>query len=238
MRTVCALLAGVLTFGSGAVSADQSRPFVVHLPDSIPAESCDVQKHLVGPFGGFGEPTAKSPAGSHSISISTNNSEGRPARSLKAAIACKDYETTLLNVPSLETSGYETSIAPAPNKWLPVAGRLLPTADGRILAGHELRVFFEAGWMCSFFELIDCLVPAYPVASLIIGPDGSFAFTVPNVLADRPLKVYNATSDSFKIDIEEQVPPFRRYWPESPGWSLRVAVAYPQPLLLRPVAAR
>jgi len=143
-----------------------------------------------------------------------------------------------LNVPSLETSGYEISIAPAPNKWLPVSGRLLPTADGRLLAGHQLRVFYEAGWMCSFFELIDCLVPAYPVASLIIGPDGSFAFAVPNVLADRPLKPYSVTADGFKIDIEEQVPPYRRYWPESPGWSLRVAVAYPQPLVLMPVLSR
>ena len=218
--------------------AGESWPFVVLLPDAAVPDTCKVHTFLVGDFGGYGSGRETRVLDPHSLALPTTNSEGRLARSLKAVIWCKDFGVALLDVPSLEQSGYRVTIAPAALKTLPIAGRVLPAESGQILAGLELRVFYEAGWMCDFFGLIDCMVPTFDLGTHRIGADGSFAFMVPDISGDPALVAYKTGLDGFRMDILEVTPPYRRYWIESPGWRLKISASYPTPLLLSPVLSK
>jgi len=234
MRQLSALLAGILALGWNASAADRLRPFIVHLPDTILSESCDVRYEVRGGFGVFRsttEPDSRSP---HTISILTTTWEGQEA-SFRAIIACKGRRFALIDVPSLKDSTYETSIAPAPVNWLPVAGRLLATTEGRILAGFPMRVHLVAAWTCNFFGLADCFVPWYEITQTTIGPDGSFSLSVPDVLTDPAIQQYGGKRNGFIMMIEEPIPPRQRYLINDTGWLLPAAASYPTPLVVQPV---
>jgi hypothetical protein len=236
MRSAALLMLGVLTGSFQTPGA--ARLLAVGLPDAITPDTCLVHTFLRGEFGGFGGPPETRVIDAHTLGIPTTNFEGRPARSLKAVIWCKDHAVALLDIPALEQSGYRASVAPSRLKSLPITGRVLPIEGGPPLGGLDLRVFFQAGWMCNFFDLVDCMVPAFDMATRRLGADGSFSFTVPDIAGDPAIEKFHASRDGFRLDLLEPVAPYRRYGIDSAGWLLPIAASYSTSLLLKPVPIR
>jgi len=86
----------------------------------------------------------------------------------------------LVDVPSLEQSGWQAAIAPVPLRDIPLTGRVLPPDNGVSLSGATLRIYSSADWLCGFFGLFDCLVSSWEVATGRIADDGSFTVMVPD----------------------------------------------------------
>jgi hypothetical protein len=189
------------------------RPFVVRFPPGIAISDC---QNYVQQVGGFGGVTARLELsrvaeGVHSIPVGL---EGHQPRSLKAVFWCKGRGFATLDVPSLETSSWDATIDLPPIKTLMISGRVLAAPNGASLAGLEMTVFYHADWMCGFFNLADCGVPSFKLATARIATGGKFSFAVPDLHADPTAKRYHGFATApgtFVIFADEVSPPFRRF---------------------------
>jgi len=178
---VCAPVAGAAQQGLPAISIPlalpvDGRPFVVELPDAVSADRCVVHSQQTGPAGGFGGALFK-PVDRHTIEIPT----GKGFLTLKAVVWCRGYQTAIIDVPSLETSSFQTTLTLRPQSTLRVTGRI-QSDPGIDLTGQELEVGFDAPWQC--FGSSECFSSLTPIASVRIAAGGAFVFDVPDVLAD------------------------------------------------------
>src|SRR5262245_12221742 len=202
------------------------RPFVVRLPDG--ADTCTVDAYQSGSFGSFSSGPESARVSQRSVSIATS----KAARTLKAVIWCRGFGVGLVDVPALESSSFEATVSPSRLKSLRVNARLHPD-DVATAASQEMKVSFEAAWVCAFFNILDCVVPRFPVTSARVGKDGTVPFDVPDVLADPALKKFGLVG-GFAMDVEEPAPAFNYYRLEPPGGrTLTPAANYPEPIVLR-----
>jgi hypothetical protein len=103
------------------------------------------------------------------------------------AVWCPGTGMGFIDVPALESSDYKHTLSLVPLTPIPLAGRALPSSDGVSLANAELRLYYNAGWLCAYFNLADCLVPSWQIATGQIAADGSFRVMVPDFAADRAM---------------------------------------------------
>ena len=138
----------------------------------------------------------------------------------------------LVDVPSLEQSAWQITIAPDALRNIPLAGRVVPPADGVSLSTATLRVYYNADWLCSFFGLVDCLVPTWEVATGRIAGDGTFSVMVPDFMNDpsvRPVAGWSAGQGYFTLKADRSEAPWS-FWLSPSGASLDhlpVASEYP-----------
>jgi hypothetical protein len=238
MRLVAILIATVLAPALPLHSAapDQTRPraappldgrpFVVRLPDG--ADACTIDTFQSGSFGGYSGGPESARVTQRTLSIPTS----KDTRTLKAAIWCRGSGVALVDVPALESSSFETTVTPPRLKPRRVNARMHPD-DVATAAGREMKVSFEAGWICAFFNVLDCVVPRFPMATARIGKDGSVSFDVPDILGDPALKKFGFFG-GFAMDVEEPAPAFNYYRLEPPGGrTLTPAAEYREPIVLR-----
>ena len=163
---VCAPVAGAAQQGLPAISIPlalpvDGRPFVVKLPDAVSADRCVVHSQQTGPAGGFGGALFK-PVDRHTIEIPT----GKGFLTLKAVVWCRGYQTAIIDVPSLETSSFQTTSTLRPQSTLRVTGRI-QSDPGIDLTGQELEVGFDAPWQCfGSSECFSSLTPSVNAAAI------------------------------------------------------------------------
>jgi len=205
------------------VPKDDGRPVIVRLPNDVAEDTCLVDRFQTGSFGGFSGGASAIRVERHTVAIPTS----QDARTLKAIVWCRGFGVGLVDIPSLETSQREVTISPPRVKALRLSGRVIP-AGTLTLAGLDLRIRFEAWWVCGYFKLADCMIPMFPIGATKIGKDGMFSVDLPDVLSDPALKPYGALG-AFALDVEEPAPSFRRYRLEPPGGrTLAPAASYTQ----------
>ena len=212
------------------IGMPDGREFVGRIEPVSAASSCRFRYFQSGAFGGIGSDDVR-PMGGGAFAIRTGVGD-KPARSLKVSVSCPGAGMALLNVPALESSGYERTLSLVPLKPVPLAGRVLPTTDGVSLAGAEVRVDYVAYWLCGFFDLPDCGVPQWQVATGRISADGTFRVMVPDFAADPAIKPWAfASNHVFKLRADRSTAPYN-YWLDLDGGKAgEVAIASTYPAL-------
>jgi hypothetical protein len=199
----------------------------VHLPDGVLADACTIDAYQTGSFGGYSGGPESAKVNARTVSIPTS----KAAQTLKAVVWCKGLGVALVDVPALPSSNYQITVTPPRLKPLRLNARLQPD-DAAIAGGKDMQVTFEAGWICAFFNVLDCMVPRFPIATARIGKDGAVSFDVPDVLADPVIKKYGFLG-GFAFDVEEPAPSFNYYRLEPPGGrTLAPASAYRDTIIL------
>jgi hypothetical protein len=61
-------------------------------------------------------------------------------------------------------------------------------SDRTLWEGAEVRIDYLAHWACSFFELIDCLVPQIPMGTAALSTDGDFEIELSDLSADSTFR--------------------------------------------------
>jgi hypothetical protein len=217
------------------------REFVVHVEPASAAASCWFHHVQYGAFGASGSGDGR-PISGGAFAIRTGIGD-KPAKSLKVAVWCRGLGMALLDISALESSGYEQTLSLLPLKPIPLAGRALPSSDGVSLSNAELRVLYVAPWLCTFFNLMDCGVPQWNVATGRIATDGTFQVVVPDFAADPVIKKWASEPailsgpGVFRLRADRSAAPYN-YWLELDrnaafGGAVPVAAAYPE-MLFRP----
>ena len=247
---VCATLVSVATVGPAAqgpplptttlpIRLDgHTGTFLIRLPSSVRADGCEVRTLQTGAFGGLAGQATPPAIESNTIRLATGRDD-KPAQTLKAVVWCPGYGFGLIDEPALERSKGETTIAMKLLRDVEVSAKVLPAPDGRNLTGLQARVFYVADWICGFFNLPDCGVPAWIVATPRIGIDGDLRFSVPDFASDPAITAY-MDPGAFRLDVLPDRPPYGTYVLEAEGGArgtfgmIAVANRYPAIVMLRP----
>lgn len=201
---------------------DDGRPFVVTLPATIPADTCQVHgaQELAN---GTRHQMYHRVLGSQTLAIAT----GRDARSMRAVIWCKGHRVQLIDVPALNASTYQATLAPPPLRSLKVSGRIQP-ATGVNVAGRELSVRYADLWTCHLSGGSECFFGVREIATTRIAADGSFAFELSDLASDpvaRTLRMVTSVRLSIAAETSGADP-----LPLEPD--IEFAAAYPVPFVL------
>jgi hypothetical protein len=221
-------------------SGGAGREFIVRIDPPVAAGSCMFWHQETGPLLGTGGTDAR-PAGNGAFAIHVGTVSPAPTF-LKVSIWCRGAGMAVVDVPAVETSGYERVVTVAPLKPIPLSGRVQPSLDGVSLAGADLRVLYQADWLCSFFGRPDCGIPQWEVATGKIGADNSVRVMVPDFAADPVVTLWAKSSGfgpfgagGFRLQVNRSVAPCT-YWLEHDSGTfgvIPIAAAY-QNLLLQP----
>jgi hypothetical protein len=216
------------------------REFIVRIDPPVAASFCTFWYEEFGPLRGTRGVEAR-PAGNGAFAIHVGTVSPAPT-SLKVSIWCRGAGMAVVEVPAVETSGYERVVTVAPLKPIPLSGRVQPSLDGVSLAGADLRVLYSADWLCSFFGRPDCGIPQWEVATGKVGADNSVRVMVPDFAADPVVtewaksQVFAISSGGgFRLQVNRSTAPYA-YWLDHGNGTLGaipIAAAY-QNLLLRP----
>ena len=218
------------------IGMPDGRSFIVRVQPAVLATSCQFHHYQTGAFGGF-RTTDAIPMGGGAFAIRTGIGD-KPATSLKVSVWCASSAMALVEIPALESSGFERTLTLVPMKPVPLAGRVLASPDGVSLTGAEVRVHYSAPWLCAFFNLMDCGVPQWEVAIGRIATDGTFRLLVPDFAADPVVMARASTplhgAGAFKLRADRSTAPYN-YWLELEGGKfgdVAVAASYPELRLL------
>jgi hypothetical protein len=130
----------------------------------------------------------------------------------------------------------------APLKTVPLTGRVQRSLDGVSLAGADLRVLYQADWLCRFFGRPDCGVPQWEVATGRVGADNSVRVMVPDFAADPVVTQWAKSprfglfgAGGFKLQVSRSMAPYDYglEWGGTKFGVIPIAPAY-QNLLLQP----
>jgi hypothetical protein len=189
--------------------------FILNFLPEVPLENCHVSSYQSGAFGGYGSLPVRS-AGPGRVALRTGLG-GKPAVKLKVAIWCSGYGMALVNVSSVERSGWASSVTLSPLATRTIDAHLLRSVEGLSLAGSQVRVFYVAYWLCGFFDLPDCLVSSWQVAVGRVGADDTIHIDVPDFTRD-PVAGADA---GFTLRADRTEPPYH-FWLETPAAPLGV----------------
>lgn len=172
----------------------QERPqsaagaFRISLPEYADTTDLKIHYQLIGPFGGYAS-FVRTKAGVREYTIDTSY-EGEPTRSLRAVVYCPGYQVVTLDYPSLTAlPGRSAELRLKPLATVPLSGRVsLPPG----VEADEVRVdvSLEASWECRFFNLTDCLMTGYKVASAEVLEGGGFSVALPDFAHDPVVGSY------------------------------------------------
>jgi hypothetical protein len=157
-------------------------PIQVVLPRSIDASSCKFQYFLIGEFGGYGR-SDQLKSGTSGYEIETAHN-GSTAESLRAFLACTGYQVEAIVVNSLPPSDARRlvlALEPLPTVRFAgvIRGWTTPEIERRFV-----DVEYVPWWTCRFFNLADCGVGQWTLATVPIENDGTFAVNLPDLWRD------------------------------------------------------
>jgi hypothetical protein len=170
--------------------------FQIRLPTAVTANRCAVHTSQSVPDG-IGGSITRPTADGNTITLATGR-YGKPARSLQAVVWCPGYAVALITEPDLHKSSGAVDVALEPLRDIEIVAKVMPTPDGRNLAGLEVRVHYSALWVCGFFNWWDCGgPPGWDVARPRIGADGALRFSVPDFAADSAISRVQQENSGF-----------------------------------------
>jgi hypothetical protein len=184
MRLISAILsAGLIVASVFARQTQSSRllhSVVMTLPPGIDIERCRAAFSVDGHSQKFipGATTRD-----HSFEISTLNSEGVLATSLRIAVLCTAYRPELREYsPRQSPPPQRVDLQPLRPTTIPFHGKIV----GLTLSADPLIVEanYYPWWLCEFFGQADCGMSGYYVASARLERDGRFFMLVPAILRD------------------------------------------------------
>jgi hypothetical protein len=219
---------------------------ILRLPPAVLAETCLVRTLQTGDFGGLGDQITPPLGSGNQITLATGRDD-KPAKTLKAVVWCPGYGVSLIDQPALDKSSGEITLALERLPNIELRAKVLPAPDARNLTGLRARVYYSAPWICGFFNLQDCGVPAWMVAEPRIGIDGALQFEVPDFANDRGIQRVLKDSTwfpwgpgSFRLDVIPDRPPHTVYMLHAGGdartafGEIAVTNKYPVLIMLRP----
>jgi hypothetical protein len=165
----------------------------VRLPQTVDTTNLSILYGLKGSFGGYyGFVPAKTGVREYEIDTSY---QGQPAESLKVIIYGPGFRVETLDFPHLAAvSERDVELQLKPLATVAFYGRvLLParlsSAKVRVDVGHS------PFWTCEFFELADCLVSSFKIASVELAEDGRFTVALPDFAHDPMVSSFSRPGD-------------------------------------------
>lgn len=210
------------------------QPFALHFSRPVPIERCSIYTYQTGDFGGLSMPSMPPfGAGMGTVYTIRTGSNGRPARTLKAAVWCPGFASQAIEVADLVGARPEASVPLTPLRSVMITGSILPSEDGVSLAGAELVVWYQALWVSALFGQTDGFTPQWEVARTRIATDSSFRLEVPDFMNDPTIARFRWPG-SFSFGSNRSTPPHNyRLEADSRGGDLPVAAKY-APVRLQP----
>jgi hypothetical protein len=221
MRNIFFAVAVLCIFATPDVRAQRrppriSPPFRIHLPEAVDTKGLEITYYLIGPFGGYGG-FVRTKAGVHEYVIETSY-DGKPARSLKAAVYCPGYQVETLDYPSLAGPWErDAELRPKPLATVPFSGKVVLPARLRA-AEVRVEVAVAASWECEFFGLMDCLYAPYKVTSAEVAEGGGFSVALPDFAHDPVVSSYKRPGE-FIFTVSERKSGKRLFWLRPEGGS-------------------
>ena len=156
----------------------------IFLPTDVPSNNVHIEYYLYGAFGAHGEsirPKPKSPAVMILPVV-----EDKIAEEIKLFAVAPGCDIKTFDIP-ISSADVDESFACEPVPTVNLKGRV---SDRTLLEGRhaEVRIDYLAHWACSFFELIDCLVPQVPMGIATLSTNGDFEIELPDLSADSTFR--------------------------------------------------
>ena len=206
MRRISAAIAVLCLLVTLNVSAQEqtaplSRPFQVWLPQTVETTNLSILYCLKGSFGGYYSFVRTKP-GVREYEIDTSYN-GQPADSLKVIIYNPGYQVETLDFPYLAAvQERSVELQPKPLATTAFSGRVLLPAH---LSSDRVRVEVSHTpfWKCEFFDLMDCLVASFKIASIELAQDGRFTVALPDFAHDPIVSLFSRPGD-FRFTLSER----------------------------------
>jgi hypothetical protein len=176
-------------------------PIRIVVPRNIDMGTCKFQYLLFGPFGAYGG-SVQSRSDVSEYRLETAH-EGSAVESLRAFVACPGYQVEAIVLDSLapsESRRLALSLKPLPSVRFAGVIRGFATPE---IQHRFVDVDYTPSWICGFFELIDCLLGRWTLATVPIESDSTFTAALPDLLRDPIIGSFRTQSDfgelSFRI---------------------------------------
>ena len=176
-------------------------PIRIMLPAGVEPRSCRLQYFLVGPFGGYGG-SAQTKLDAAGFEIETVH-EGTAAEGLKAVLYCSGYQLQTITFDSFPASaGRTVQLTLKPLGTLPFLGlvRGLNSQNAPVL---YVDVDYTPLWVCELFQLLDCGLGRWRIASVKLDTDGKFTAALPDFARDAVISAFKSPGD-FTFRIRDQ----------------------------------
>jgi len=209
-------------------TADDSIRMV--LPPSVDSGTCHLQYFLVGPFGGYGG-FARPKVDASEFEIETVR-EGEDAQRLKIVLFCPGYQIVTIAFKSLPDLASRTvHVHPKPLGTIRFRGAVRGLTLQQVQVLH-VDVDYTPWWICEFFNLPDCGLGAWKVASVELDTDGRFSATLPDFAGDATVRSFKNPGElAFRIRDQKTGNPLFDLKPTgspSSSWGrIPVAASYP-----------
>jgi hypothetical protein len=199
-RLAAFIAAATLLFAVNGLAQSTPLPKVsIALPADVRSEKVWVQYVLYGPFGAHGGNGVRKP-GSQLIEIVAAG-EGKRADGMKMLVWAPGCKIQTFDIPIRESADVYESFVCSPLPSITLVGQIKNAhMDGKKPA--EVRVDYLALWACSFFGLVDCMVPQASVGTAIPDPQGIFEIDVPDFSAD-PISSDSDRGAEFQLALRE-----------------------------------
>jgi hypothetical protein len=198
-------------------------PIRVVLPRSVETRSCRLQYFLVGPFGRYGGHATPRPEAS-GFEIETVH-EGVAVERLHAILSCLGYQIETMAFDSLPiVDGRTVHVNPRPLGTVRFRGvvRGLTLQQVEVL---YVDVDYTPWWTCEFFQLPDCSLSPWRVASVELDTDGRFSAILPNFAQDAIIRSFKHPGEfAFRIRDQQTGNPLFELKAAGSNWG-RVPVA-------------
>lgn len=205
-----------------------NAPIRIVLPARVEPASCHLTYQLVGPFGGYGG-IPRSNVNPPVFEIETVH-EGQAVNSAKAVLYCPGYQVQTMTFDPLPDSAGRTiqsDLKPLGTaRFLGLVRGLTSTNTQALYAD----VSYMPGWICEFFQLADCGLGSWRIASVKLDTDGKFAVTLPDFVRDDAISTFKYPGNfTFRVRDQETG---NRLWElrpaeSGPPTSVSAASAYP-----------
>jgi len=205
------------------------RPFAFHFSQPVPLERCSIYAFQTGEFGGMGMPALSlSGVGMGTVYTIRTGSDGKPARTLKAAVWCPGFASEAIEIADLPAAKAEATVSLKPLRNVMISGGILRGNDDVSLAGAELVVYYQALWVSALMGQTDGMIPQWEVARTRIAADASFRVEVPDFMNDPTVARFRWPG-SFTFGANRSTPPHNyRLESGSASRGLAVAANYPR----------
>jgi len=172
-----ALLAGAAAVPIPQEELPRQTPDIwLSLPPDMASETVHINYFMTGSFGGYGGYVATEKGrGSYEISASVN---GKPAATVKIIAYLPGCEIVKLEIAMQGTSQARTLLC-KPLDTVPLHGRISPPSITGS-PGTEVEVIYEAAWDHEFFGIMDGMVTAIHLATVIPDVSGDFEVELPD----------------------------------------------------------
>jgi hypothetical protein len=201
LRILCVCLLVIVALPGLAQAAQDAatQPLLpkvaIAIESGVRSEQVDITYYIVGDFGGYSSFVQRLPnLRKYVINASVENKPAKQASVLVYAPGCQfsSFDIVFTSNSNVEERQFRCE----PLGGVPITGYIDP---------HELPIEkpvdvfaeFAATWICHYFNLLDCMVPSFPlgnVGSIDPADGGRFEITVPDLMSDPILNAPDQVS--------------------------------------------